>query len=1153
MRRKNLFKFHWVTTGSLIFGILTLILLDFSAAFGQQTLDMAAEGIKINYPDGWYPAPSRYTNAYELVNASSEELKATVPAKLSWIFVTTEKRKNHKEALRRLKEIAAEVSSPSTFLTIGRWPALQRRYLAPLARPGGSGAEAEVAMRITTAIAAGRLLLRIEGNLAPGAAEDTALEVEEIGKKVLFERKGNLNQSQREIEELKKEAPPAQPKKQFSQMKLGAASVEVSPGANMRIDFNPGVQSEVEIAVSPDGQNVVVGSNIRDYMFSTDGGLTFTQRAINPGFPANGDPSLAYGASGDFYFAFIAYPDGSAAANNVTGCSTGIAVSTDNGQTFTFRNHAALCPFSGAGICFTDQEHIAADRWNSASGGGDQVYSVWRNFVPSGPAANCGQIGSGFVTPSIVCSTDGGANWSAPAAVGTGDVPRVGVGPDGFVYVIYRNGNSIVLNKFSSCANGLAQQSGFPVTVASVTDVACPLPGIDRCNDGNLLSSHMVAVDDLDANHVYVTYATNTAAGNENVMIQDSTDGGATWPGGRVIQANASVTARRYMPWICTTGGNAFVTWYDRRASTSVDNSLTDFYGGRAFRDGSGNLVAGTEFLISDIADSNCGSGWPCAPRSSNDSESCTVQPQLAGFCAVCTSSGCTGSFIRCDFSSTACPSGETCNTGGGCPKYGDYNGNGCAAGRFFTAWASATSPPSITPPSTDIDVFFSAVNVLAPTANAGGPYTTNEGTNVTLNGTGSTDPTGQPFTYAWDLNNDGVFGDAVGPTPIFDNVGEEGVFDIALRVTNTSGFSSIDETTVTVLNVPPTVTLSSNAPQDEGSPVTVNGLVSDPGWLDPLTATVNWGDGSPTAPVSGTLENVRPDATLTFTVSHTYGDNGTYNVEVCANDGDATTCQTIPLQINNVPPIVSIDSLTPAQPAPGQPVELQGSFTDPGWLDTHTAHINWGDGKSDDPPLFDLTNSPPASTGKVKVAHSFCAPGIFPVELSVTDDDGGVGIATENVTIDLSPDMPGMIKTDDMVRFLTVTGTLPGTLGSATWQWRNGYGTASLYWIYQNLTKDYLFFFIKGRVPKYDSSRPISTWYGNFFAITVKRSDFETWFWCGIPLYDKYGRFTGYGCHPEYGPGPPDIYAPWVQLRIDQGLPYIIDLLSKAFGGSCP
>ena len=42
---------------------------------------------------------------------------------------------------------------------------------------------------------------------------------------------------------------------------------------------------------------------------------------------------------------------------------------------------------------------------------------------------------------------------------------------------------------------------------------------------------------------------------------------------------------------------------------------------------------------------------------------------------------------------------------GGGCPKYGDYNGNACAGGRLFMAWASAT-PPTGVPPGAGIDTF---------------------------------------------------------------------------------------------------------------------------------------------------------------------------------------------------------------------------------------------------------------------------------------------------------------------------------------------------------------------------------------------------------------------------------------------------------------
>ena len=96
------------------------------------------------------------------------------------------------------------------------------------------------------------------------------------------------------------------------------------------------------------------------------------------------------------------------------------------------------------------------------------------------------------------------------------------------------------------------------------------------------------------------------------------------------------------------------------------------------------------------MVDPQCASGWPSAPRSPADATSCNA-PQLAGVCSV--------SGTRCDFN-VGCPGTQTCNTGSGAPKYGDYNGTATGAGRFFTAFASATSPPEITPPSAAIDVF---------------------------------------------------------------------------------------------------------------------------------------------------------------------------------------------------------------------------------------------------------------------------------------------------------------------------------------------------------------------------------------------------------------------------------------------------------------
>src|SRR4029450_2875518 len=124
---------------------------------------------------------------------------------------------------------------------------------------------------------------------------------------------------------------------------------------------------------------------------------------------------------------------------------------------------------------------------------------------------------------------------------------------------------------------------------------------LDRCNDGNNLSSFMVAVDDTDANHVFVAYAQNTGPTNENIIVRDSTDSGTNWQPGRVVTVSNAALARRFLPWVCSVGGVAYVNWFDRRAATTTNNSLTDFYAGSAVRDGAGNLVAGNERRVNSL------------------------------------------------------------------------------------------------------------------------------------------------------------------------------------------------------------------------------------------------------------------------------------------------------------------------------------------------------------------------------------------------------------------------------------------------------------------------------------------------------------------------------------------------------------------------
>ncbi len=290
------------------------------------------------------------------------------------------------------------------------------------------------------------------------------------------------------------------------------------------------------------------------------------------------------------------------------------------------------------------------------------------------------------------------------------------------------------------------------------------------------------------------------------------------------------------------------------------------------------------------------------------------------------------------------------------------------------------------------------------PAADAGGPYETDEGVDQTLDGSGSSAPSGN-ISYAWDLDDDGQFDDSTDVNPDFTMVGQDGVFTVKLKVTDDdSNLTDIDETTVTVNNVAPTVVFTPQDPEDEGAPLVVTGTISDPGWLESLTGTIDWGDGSPPEDVGGTLENVRPDATLTFNVNHCYGDNGNYTVEVCGYDDDTSTCESQSVQIDNVAPTVAIDPGQDTVIDEGDVINVLANFSDPGWLDTYSSSITWGYSTWMDPGNVLVTtqgggcNLP--DIGTASGSRQYGDNGVFTITISVTDDDGGTGFDPFDLTV---------------------------------------------------------------------------------------------------------------------------------------------------------
>lgn len=665
--------------------------------------------IAFQYPVTWMPTAQKFGNAFELI---SKGAKGTEIAPEARTVVVTEQRLNHVDAVQRLQQIAASRLGDVTYLVIGGWPAFQRQYRAPLpepterfVRPGDShpnpiNPEDRMAMHTTTVIAAEDAIIRMDTTVMPKASPDLLAQAEAWARTTTLPVRRDADQTPAEVEKLRTLKPPPPPE-----------PVVTSPqthklwgrGASQAAALVGGF-SETEAGVSSNGNNLIVGSN-GGFDISTNGGTSFTAVGATLPFPNQGDPTIAVGKSGNFYFAELGLPGAVSTGNTtgLTGCSASVMGSGNNGQAFSLAGHAVLYPATGSAMCFPDQEHIAADRVNAGPHGGDQLYAVWRNFTPNtflgiGYPSDCNQIPNATFganpTPAISCSSDSGSHWSVPNAIGSGDFPRISVGRDGFAYVIIRDGSDVMVHKYSSCGSGFIEMPGFPQRIFSgINDPVCPLPGLDRCHDGLVVPT--LAADDTNGSHLYAAVVRSGSGNtpNDDILIADSNNGGLSW--GPPVIANGAASARRFMPWICSAAGNAYVGWYDRRAArvAGASNDLTDFFLGSAtVRDG--RLLPDGERNLTGTPDPECASGWSVPPRDKNDSESCTVQPQLAGRC-VNGSGG--GSNMACDFSSgPGCPSGESCSTSSGAPKYGDYNGIACGGDVVLSTWASATPPSGV-------------------------------------------------------------------------------------------------------------------------------------------------------------------------------------------------------------------------------------------------------------------------------------------------------------------------------------------------------------------------------------------------------------------------------------------------------------------------
>src|SRR5262249_23174090 len=82
----------------------------------------------------------------------------------------------------------------------------------------------------------------------------------------------------------------------------------------------------------------------------------------------------------------------------------------------------------------------------------------------------------------------------------------------------------------------------------------------------------------------------------------------------------------------------------------------------------------------------------------------------------------------------------------------------------------------------------------------------------VSFDGTRSSHPGAKPVSCSWDLNGDGTFGDATGPTASYTYT-TAGVYHPSLRVTDDQGATDTAPVTITAGNTAPSAVIDSPAP----------------------------------------------------------------------------------------------------------------------------------------------------------------------------------------------------------------------------------------------------------------------------------------------------------------------------------------------------
>lgn len=286
------------------------------------------------------------------------------------------------------------------------------------------------------------------------------------------------------------------------------------------------------------------------------------------------------------------------------------------------------------------------------------------------------------------------------------------------------------------------------------------------------------------------------------------------------------------------------------------------------------------------------------------------------------------------------------------------------------------------------------------PTVEAGGDYSGTEGSPIALDATIS-DPDNDSFSTAWGYGDPNVAACTFGNPHQADTTftcTDDGTFTVSLQAYDGNHDPVTDHATVTISNVDPQVDLGDDVEIFLGETFSLDGEFTDPGTDDTHAATVDYGDGTGEQTLTLNTDD-------TFSLSHTYLDNGQYTVEVCVDDDDGGSgCDTLQVTVSfNDPP--NVEAGGDYSGTEGSLISFDATVSDPDndLLDTiWTYELVSGDPGTQcfgDPSVVDLT--------------IYCTDdGTFTFTLEA--DDGHNPPVTDSVTLTISNANPQVDLGDD-------------------------------------------------------------------------------------------------------------------------------------------